>query len=86
MAIQLDHLESSDADPSDMLLRQEQEETFMIAIQSLSEPHRSVVLLHYLEEFSLEEIAEIGGISVGTVKSRLHYAKKELRKLLENAE
>jgi RNA polymerase sigma-70 factor (ECF subfamily) len=39
--------------------------------------------LHFVEDFSLEEIARITETQVGTVKSRIHYAKKSLRKLLE---
>ena len=46
-------------------------------------PQRSVLLLHYVEDFSLEEIAAITGAQLGTVKSRLHYAKKALRNLIE---
>src|SRR4051794_20349076 len=72
-----------DTAPFDLLIRREQEEEFMSLLNQLSEAHRSVVLLHFLEEFPLEEIAEVTGVSVGTVKSRLHYAKKQLRKLLE---
>jgi RNA polymerase sigma-70 factor (ECF subfamily) len=45
-------------------------------------PQRSVLLLHYLEDFSIEEIAGITGTEPGTVKSRLHYARKALRKLV----
>jgi RNA polymerase sigma-70 factor (ECF subfamily) len=37
-----------------------------------------------LEEFSLEEIAAITAAPVGTVKSRLHHAKRALRKLVED--
>jgi RNA polymerase sigma-70 factor (ECF subfamily) len=40
-------------------------------------------LLHFVEEFSIEEISRITETQAGTVKSRLHYAKKSLRKLLE---
>jgi RNA polymerase sigma-70 factor (ECF subfamily) len=40
-------------------------------------------LLHFVEGFSLEEIAHITGTQVGTVKSRLHYGKRALRKLVE---
>jgi RNA polymerase sigma-70 factor (ECF subfamily) len=39
--------------------------------------------LHFIEDFSLEEIAAITETPVGTVKSRLHYAKKAFKKLLE---
>ncbi|MDP8244921.1 MAG: RNA polymerase sigma factor [Candidatus Hinthialibacter antarcticus] len=52
------------------------------ALQQLTLPHREVITLHVLENFSLEEIAVIVGAPTGTVKSRLHYAKRELRKLL----
>jgi len=44
---------------------------------------RSVLVLHFVEDFPLEEIARITGTVLGTVKSRLHYAKQALRKLFE---
>lgn len=69
--------------PRDWLLRREQEEEFMALLNQLPPVQRSVLLLHFLEEFSLEEIAAITGASVGTVKSRMHYAKQALRKLME---
>ena len=46
-------------------------------------PLPTVLLLHFIEDFSLEEIAGITGAPLGTVKSRLHYAKSALRELLE---
>jgi RNA polymerase sigma-70 factor (ECF subfamily) len=72
-------------DPGDWLIRKEQEEQFMNGLARLSPPHRSVLLLHFLEDFSLAEIATITGTSPGTVKSRIHYAKKALRESLEDA-
>jgi len=53
------------------------------AIARLSPPLRHVVLLHYVEEFSVEEVADVLGIPRGTVKSRLHNARKQLRALIE---
>jgi len=53
------------------------------ALEKLSVSHREVLTLHFLEDFSLEEIAVITGIPVGTVKSRLHYAKRALRKAMK---
>ncbi|MFC1597259.1 RNA polymerase sigma factor, partial [Planctomycetota bacterium] len=53
------------------------------AVKRLSPPLRHVVLLHYVEEFSIEEVADILGIPRGTVKSRLHNARKQLRALIE---
>lgn len=69
--------------PDDLLIREEQEAEFMTLLNQLPPPQRSVLLLHFIEDFSLEEIAGITGVSIGTVKSRLHYAKKSLRKLWE---
>jgi RNA polymerase sigma-70 factor (ECF subfamily) len=72
-----------DDGPDDLLIRHEQETEFMNLLNQLPLPQRSVLLLHFVEDFSLEEIAGITGTNPGTVKSRLHYAKKSLRKLLE---
>lgn len=69
--------------PDDWLIRREQEAEFMKLLGQLPLPHRSVLLLHFIEDFSLEEIARITETQIGTVKSRLHYAKKSLRKLWE---
>ncbi|MFN2450647.1 MAG: RNA polymerase sigma factor, partial [Candidatus Baltobacteraceae bacterium] len=48
-------------------------------IDALSPKHRLVVVLHYLNDLNLAEIAEIADCPVGTVKSRLHYALLRLR-------
>ena len=69
--------------PDDLLIREEQETGFMKLLDQLPLPQRSVLLLHFIEDFSLEEIAGITGAQIGTVKSRLHYAKRALRKLWE---
>ena len=69
--------------PADVIIRQEQEAEFMELLNQLPPPQRSVLLLHFLEDFSIEDISAITGAQPGTVKSRLHYAKRALRKLLE---
>jgi RNA polymerase sigma-70 factor (ECF subfamily) len=75
------------SDPGELLIRREQEAEFMNLIEQLPLPQRSVLLLHFVEDFSLEEIAGITGAQLGTVKSRMFYAKKALRKLMgENLE
>lgn len=53
------------------------------AIRELNFNQRVVVVLHYLNGLSLEEIAEILKCPVGTVKSRLYYARENLRGRLE---
>ncbi len=70
-------------DPRASLLRREESEEFFATIATLSPAHRSVLLLHVVEDFSLEEIARITDVPVGTVKSRLHHAKRALRETME---
>lgn len=52
------------------------------AIQTLPEGYRTVFVLIEVEGFSHKEVADLIGISVGTSKSQLFYAKKNLRKII----
>ena len=49
------------------------------ALAALSREHRAVLVLRFLENMSLEEMAHVLQCQLGTVKSRLHYAKEALR-------
>jgi RNA polymerase sigma-70 factor (ECF subfamily) len=51
------------------------------ALSRLSESHREVLVLRYYEHMKLHEIARHLGVSTGTVKSRLHYAMREMQKI-----
>jgi RNA polymerase sigma-70 factor, ECF subfamily len=75
--------EEFETDPADLLLRREQEAEFMNLLNQLPLAQRSVLLLHFIEEFPLEIIASITATPLGTVKSRLHYAKRALEKMLK---
>jgi len=61
---------------------QEQRAVVKHALERLSPKHKTVIVLFYFEGHSCEEIAEILGSSVGTVKSRLYHARIKLKKLL----
>jgi RNA polymerase sigma-70 factor (ECF subfamily) len=53
-------------------------------IQQLTTDQQYIIRLFYVENYSLKEIAEILEISLGTVKSRLFYAREKLKSLIQN--
>lgn len=55
-------------------------------LSRISPAHREILTLHFLEDFSLDDLSEILGIPAGTAKSRLFYAKRALRAVLEGDE
>lgn len=74
---------SSGSNPADEAERSDKNRQVRKAIDSLPDKHRAVVVLHYFEQYSCDEIAKILGCSVGTVWSRLHYACRKLKGQLE---
>lgn len=62
-----------------------QQEKLMSMLEKVSSQSRLVLLLHYFEELSLQEISEIQEVSIGTVKSRLAYGLKKMRELSRNS-
>ncbi|MHB0913736.1 MAG: RNA polymerase sigma factor [Armatimonadota bacterium] len=66
-------------------LPDERNEEVRRAVDALPEKQRIVVVMHYFEQYSCEEIAAVLRCSVGTVWSRLHYACKKLHLELEGA-
>ena len=67
-------------DPGDDLARRDELEH---AFRELSPEHRAVLVLHLYADLPQAEIADILGIPVGTVGSRLHHAARRLRAALE---
>lgn len=76
---------SEAGDPFLSAQRREREAQIREAVLRLPEKQRSVIVLHYFEGHSCEEISQIVGCSVGTVWSRLHYACKRLKGSLGGA-
>ena len=64
------------------VLEKDTDREVMYAIAQLPARYREVVTLYYLEEFSLETIAKVTQEPLGTIKSRLHRARKRLQKIL----
>ena len=61
-------------------------EAVRAAVRELPDNFREVVVLKYFDDMSLEDIAMVTGLNVGTVKSRLHYAKEALYAKLHDTE
>ena len=55
-------------------------------IDDLPKEQRAALMMRYFEELSVEQIAQVQGTSEGTVKSRLNYGRKALRKAVEDYE
>jgi len=72
--------------PSYHLEKDEEWRKICKAVATLSLRHRVVIVLHYFNDLSLQEISEILEIPVGTVKSRLHYGRQALKVHLEAAD
>lgn len=69
--------------PESEYLIKEEKKTVLKAVNSLKEPLRTVILLYYSADLSIDEIAKIMGVPEGTVKSRLYKARKVLKEKLE---
>jgi RNA polymerase sigma-70 factor (ECF subfamily) len=69
--------------PADAAERADLAHRLLAALSVLSEDRREVVLLHDLEGWTHKEIGERMGIPAGTVRSHLHFARRELRDLLK---
>ena len=74
---------SQGKDPSSLLLEQETSQYLYQALQRLTEEQRNVILLRFLAQMKLSEIARMMGKSVGAIKSLQHRALATLRKELE---
>jgi RNA polymerase sigma-70 factor, ECF subfamily len=74
-----ENLPAAGPSPAQETMRKEAADRLRQAVQTLPEKHQQVVLLRFFEEASLQEIAALLHCSLGTVKSRLHYALEKLR-------
>lgn len=79
----LARIPSGHASPADELERSERDAALHRAIAELSDERRMVVVLRDLEGLSYEEIASALDLELGTVRSRLHRARMDLKEKLE---
>ncbi|KAA9016927.1 RNA polymerase sigma factor SigW [Niallia endozanthoxylica] len=70
--------------PEDDVESLELQDTIQREISKLPEKYRTVIVLKYIEELSLNEISEILDMPLGTVKTRIHRGREALRKQLRH--
>ena len=73
---------SDERSPEELMLGVEAEKVVQLAIQKLSPVYRAALILRDIEDLPYEEIAQILGLAEGTVKSRIHRARSELKQML----
>lgn len=71
-----------DADPAHTLNLTERQALVQTALNELAEDYRTAIILREMEGMSYEEIAEMVGVPIGTIRSRIHRARTELREKL----
>ena len=76
----VDAIETEHSNDLDLL---ENAELVHFALNKLSVVHREIMTLRFLEEMDVKEIARVMECSEGTAKSRLHYAKNAIRRIIE---
>lgn len=79
----VERLKAGDPDALEQLLDFERGAMLAAAIAELPAIHREVLTLRFEEDMKLEQIAEVAGIPMSTVKSRLHRALESLRARME---
>ena len=75
-------MEIQEVDPMERIDREELRERIDAAMDKLSDNHRTVLVLYEYEQLEYKQIAEKMGTSIGTVMSRLFYARKKMAALL----
>jgi RNA polymerase sigma-70 factor, ECF subfamily len=77
---------SAGHEPSHALEQAEEERRIQEALNRVSPEHRTVLILKDMEGQKYEDMAEILGVPIGTIRSRLHRARLDLREVLEQME
>lgn len=67
---------------ADVIFTPEEVERIHAALDELPEEHREVLVLRFLDDMTYENIALVTGCPIGTVRSRLYYAKCALRRVI----
>ncbi len=75
--------EDTEPNPEEAAIAASQRALLHHCLEGLSGSHRVAIRLTFLEELTYPEVADIEGVPVGTIKTRVHHAKKALMRCLE---
>jgi RNA polymerase sigma-70 factor (ECF subfamily) len=75
-------LVDTDPSPEEACLARESRTGLFQEIQRLPDEYRQVIILHYFQQYSYQEIAEATGCPIGTIRSRMHRGRKQLKNWL----
>lgn len=78
------YMKMNEKSPEEIMVQNEKYEDLYKSIYKLSSKLKVVIILHYFQELSIQEISLTLEISEGTVKSRLHKARKKLEIILQD--
>ena len=79
-------IRGDDADPADVMLRQEEDAMIQKALNSLPMVCRTAVVLCDIEGLPYERISEIMACPLGTVRSRIHQGRVQMKNVFEEIE
>lgn len=82
----LDRFTSKDKQPDTILMKRSEEEFLSICVLSLPVKYREVIILHYYDELSIEQMSEILKLNKNTIKTRLSRAREKLKKRMERSD
>ncbi|MFC0015722.1 MULTISPECIES: RNA polymerase sigma factor SigW [Allobacillus] len=78
----LDHIENTSETPQETVEQKENQDEMQQYLLQLPSKYRVVLVLRYMDEFSLKEISETLDLPTGTIKTHLHRGREALRKLM----
>ncbi len=78
-------LVDQNASPMEKMMREERGPLIAAALAKLNDEYRTILVLREIERFDYQTIAQILRIKLGTVRSRLHRARMQMRRLLDVA-
>jgi RNA polymerase sigma-70 factor (ECF subfamily) len=79
----IENLEVAGNDTDDADFTAEDAQAVHAALDQLAAEHREVLLLRFIEDMSYDDIAEVVDCPIGTVRSRIHNAKRALKRILQ---